>query len=43
MKSIVQLYRQNPIFALILNAFAFFIWVLTIIFMIVLMTVAFTG
>ncbi len=43
MKTMFQLYRQNPIVALIINSIAFFIYILTIIFMIVLLTVAFTG
>lgn len=43
MKSIMNLYKQNPIVALILNSIAFFLWATTIILIITIMAVAFTG
>jgi hypothetical protein len=43
MKTILRLYKQNPIVALILNSIAVFIWAATIIFIMTIMAVAFTG
>jgi hypothetical protein len=40
---IMNLYRQNPIVALIVNSIAFFLWAATIILIITIMAVAFTG
>ncbi|MFL5738838.1 MAG: hypothetical protein ACJ75B_01365 [Flavisolibacter sp.] len=43
MKMIVQLYKRNPIVALIINSIAFFIWATTLIIIITIMAVAFTS
>ena len=43
MKMIVQLYKHNPIVALIVNSVAFFLWATTLIIIITIMAVAFTG
>ncbi len=43
MKTIVQLYKHNPIVALIVNSIAFFLWATTLIIVITIMAVAFTG
>jgi hypothetical protein len=43
MKNIVRLYKSNPILALIINSIAFFVWITTIIIVLVILTVAFTG
>ena len=43
MKRFVNLYQQNPIVALIVNSIAFFVWAFTIILIITIMAVAFTG
>jgi hypothetical protein len=43
MKAIVQLYRHNPIVALIVNSIAFFVWAATLIIIITIMAVAFTN
>jgi hypothetical protein len=40
---IVNLYRQNPIVALIVNSVAFFLWATTLIIIITIMAVAFTS
>lgn len=40
---IIQLYKQNPIFALIMNCVGFFIWAMTVIWIMVVLTVAFTN
>jgi len=43
MKTIVHLYKHNPIVALIVNSIAFFLWATTLIIVITIMAVAFTG
>jgi hypothetical protein len=43
MKRMVQLYEQNPVVALIVNSIAFFIWAITLIMIITIIAVAFTG
>jgi hypothetical protein len=43
MKRIVNIYYHNPIVALIVNSIAFFVWAFTIILIITVMAVAFTG
>jgi hypothetical protein len=43
MKMILHIYRQNPIVALIVNSIAFFLWATTIILIVTIMAVAFTG
>jgi hypothetical protein len=43
MKTILQLYKANPIVALIVNCLGFFIWATTIILMMVVLAVAFAG
>jgi cytochrome c oxidase assembly factor CtaG len=41
MKSILRIYKTNPIVALVINSIGFFIWAITVIFLIVIMAVAF--
>lgn len=43
MKRILHIYQQNPFVALIVNSIAFFVWAFTIILIITIMAVAFTG
>ena len=43
MKRIVHLYEQYPIVALIVNSVAFFVWAVTLIMIITVLAVAFTG
>jgi hypothetical protein len=43
MKTIVRLYKQNPVLALIVNSIAVFIWAATVILIITILAVAFTG
>lgn len=43
MKTILNLYKHNPVVALIVNSIAFFLWATTIILIITIMAVAFTG
>lgn len=43
MKTILRLYKKSPLLALILNSIAVFIWAATIIFIMTIMAVAFTG
>jgi hypothetical protein len=43
MKRIVHLYQQNPVVALIINSVAFFVWAVTLIMIITVLAVAFTG
>jgi hypothetical protein len=43
MKMIFRLYKQNPVLALILNSIAVFIWAATVILIITILAVAFTG
>jgi hypothetical protein len=43
MKRILHIYQANPIVALIVNSIAFFLWATTIILIITIMAVAFTG
>jgi len=43
MKMIVNLYKQNPIVALIVNSLAFFVWATTLIIIVTIMAVAFSG
>lgn len=43
MKAILNIYRHNPIVALIVNSIAFFLWATTIILIVTIMAVAFTG
>lgn len=39
----VQLYEQYPVLALIVNSIAFFVWAVTLIMIITIVAVAFTG
>jgi hypothetical protein len=43
MKTILRLYKQSPVLALILNSIAVFIWAATVILIITILAVAFTG
>ncbi len=43
MKIILQLYKHNPVLALVINCIGFFIWAATLILMMVILTVAFAG
>jgi len=43
MKTILRLYKQSPLLALILNSLAVFIWAATVIFIITVLAVAFAG
>lgn len=43
MKILIHIYRHNPVVALIVNSIAFFLWATTIILIITIMAVAFTG
>jgi hypothetical protein len=43
MKTFLRLYKQNPVLALILNSIAVFIWAATVILIITILAVAFTG
>ncbi|MGZ5190272.1 MAG: hypothetical protein ACXWCZ_04585 [Flavisolibacter sp.] len=43
MKMLVQLYKHNPIVALIINSVVFFVWTATVIIIITILAVAFTG
>jgi hypothetical protein len=43
MKTILRLYKQSPVVALIVNSIAVFIWAATLIFIITILAVAFTG
>ena len=43
MKMILNIYKQNPIVALIVNSIAFFVWATTLIIIITIMAVAFTS
>lgn len=43
MKNIIRLYKSHPILALLINSIAFFIWITSVIIMLVVLTVAFTG
>ena len=43
MKRIVHLYEQYPVVALIVNSIAFFVWAVTLIMIITVLAVAFTG
>jgi len=43
MKTIVRIYKQNPVVALILNSIAVFLWAATVIFIMTVLAVAFTG
>jgi hypothetical protein len=43
MKRIVHLYEQYPVVALIVNSIAFFVWAVTLILIITVLAVAFTG
>jgi hypothetical protein len=43
MKTILRLYKQSPVLALILNSIAVFIWAATVILIISILAVAFTG
>ena len=43
MKRIVHYYEQYPIVALIVNSIAFFVWAVTLIMIITVLAVAFTG
>ena len=40
---IINIYRQNPIVALIVNSLAFFLWATTLIIIVTIMAVAFSG
>ena len=42
MKHIMKLYRSNPVVALVLDCIAFLVWATTLIFVITILTVAFT-
>jgi hypothetical protein len=43
MKTILRLYQKNPVLALIVNSIAVFIWAATVILIITILAVAFTG
>jgi hypothetical protein len=43
MKTILRFYKHNPVVALILNSIAVFIWAATVILIITILAVAFTG
>jgi hypothetical protein len=43
MKTILRLYKQSPLLALIVNSIAVFIWAATLILIITILAVAFTG
>jgi hypothetical protein len=43
MKTILRLYKQSPLLALIVNSIAVFIWAATVILIITILAVAFTG
>ncbi|HTM93755.1 MAG TPA: hypothetical protein VL095_15140 [Flavisolibacter sp.] len=43
MKTILRLYKQSPVLALVLNSIAVFIWAATVILIITILAVAFTG
>jgi hypothetical protein len=43
MKTLLRLYKQNSVVALILNSIAVFIWAATVILIITILAVAFTG
>lgn len=43
MKTIFRIYKQNPVVALIVNSIAVFIWAATLILIITILAVAFTG
>jgi hypothetical protein len=43
MKRIINLYQQNPFLAMIINSIAFFLWAITLIVVVTIMAVAFTG
>ena len=43
MKRIVHLYQHYPVVALIVNSIAFFVWAVTLIMIITVIAVAFTG
>lgn len=43
MKTILRLYKQNPVLALIVNSLAVFVWAATVILIITILAVAFTG
>jgi hypothetical protein len=43
MKTILHLYKHNPIVALIVNSIAVFMWAATVILIITILAVAFTG
>jgi hypothetical protein len=43
MKTILRLYKQSPVLALIVNSIAVFIWAATVILIITILAVAFTG
>ena len=43
MKRILHLYQEYPVVALIVNSIAFFVWAVTLIMIITVTAVAFTG
>jgi len=43
MKRIINLYQQQPILAMIINSIAFLLWAITLIVVVTIMAVAFTG
>jgi len=43
MKTLLQLYRANPLLTLVINCVGFFLWAVTLIFIMVFITVAFTN
>jgi len=43
MKTLVQLYKHNPLVALIVNSVLFFVWTSTVIIIITVLAIAFTG
>ena len=43
MKTILRLYKRSPLLARIVNSIAVFIWAATIIFIMTIMAIAFTG
>lgn len=43
MKTLIHLYKHNPVVELIINCIGFFVWAATLILMMVTLTVAFTS
>ena len=43
MKRLIDLYQSRPVVALVVNSLIFFMWAVTLIFIITIMAVAFSG